>query len=88
MNSLSRFQSAGAALLPWLLTFLTWLLARSLSMPEPLVHTAGVFMFAQVQAIENSVGRSLCPIHFARQLLAWSRSRRSPTPSTKENCHD
>ena len=35
-------------------------LARSLNMPEPLVHNTGVFVFAQVQTIENSVGRRLC----------------------------
>src|SRR3981189_1181783 len=36
--------------------------ARSLNLPEPLVHTTGVFVFAHVQAVEASVGRTLCPI--------------------------
>ena len=44
------------------------MLARSLNMPEPLVHAAGVFVFAQVQAIENRVGKTLCPIRLLRQL--------------------
>jgi hypothetical protein len=33
------------------------LLAHSLNMPEPLVRDTGVFMSAQVQAVENSSGR-------------------------------
>lgn len=70
MSPLPRFQSA----LPWLLTLATWLLARSLNMPEPLVHATGVVVFAQVEAFENSVGKSLCPIRLARQFLAWCRT--------------
>ena len=67
-----------AATLPWLLHLATRLttrfLAHSLNMPEPLVHTTGVFVFAQVQAVETSVGRTLCPIRLWRRL----RSLRSP----------
>jgi len=66
---LPRFQSV----FPWLLTIATWLLARSLNMPEPLVHATGVVVFAQVEAFENSVGKSLCPIRLARQFLVWCR---------------
>ena len=45
----------------------------SLNMPEPLVHDTGVFVFAQVQAVENSVGKTLCPIRLLRQLRNWRR---------------
>jgi hypothetical protein len=38
-------------------------------MPEPLLHSTGVFVFAQVQAVESSVGKRLCPIRLLRQLL-------------------
>jgi hypothetical protein len=56
-----------------LLKLATRLLARSLNMPEPLLHSTGAFVFAQVQAVENSVGRTLCPFRLARRLLAWCR---------------
>ncbi len=49
------------------------MLAYSLNMPEPLLQTTGVFVFAQVQAVENSVGKTLCPIRLWRQLLALCR---------------
>jgi hypothetical protein len=51
-----------------------WALARSLNMPEPLVHDTGVFVFAHVQTIENSVGKTLCPVRLLRQLRSWFRS--------------
>jgi len=50
-----------------------WALARSLNMPEPLVHDTGVFVFAQVQRFENRVGRALCPRQLWRQLRSWFR---------------
>ena len=57
-----------AAAIPWTLNLATWLLARSLNMPEPVVHDTGVFVVAQVQAIENRVGKALCPKRLMRQL--------------------
>jgi hypothetical protein len=51
----------------------TWLLARSLNMPEPLVHATGLFVFVRVQAFENSVVQSLEPVRFARRLKSWFR---------------
>jgi hypothetical protein len=51
----------------------TWLLARSLNMPEPLVHATGLFVFVRVQAFENSVAQSLEPVRFARRLKSWFR---------------
>ena len=62
-----------AAILAWLFGLGIWMLARSLNMPEPLVHSAGVFVFAQVQAAETRAVKSLCPFRLLRQLRAWLR---------------
>jgi hypothetical protein len=51
----------------------TRFVAHSLNMPEPLVHTTGVFVFAQVQAVETSIGRTLCPVRLRRALQNWLR---------------
>ena len=67
MLMLTLFRFAGAAI-PWTLNLATWLLARSLNMPEPVVHDAGVFVFVQVQTIENRVGKALCPMRLMRRL--------------------
>jgi hypothetical protein len=47
--------------------------ARSLNMPEPVVHDTGVFVVVQVQAIENRIGKALCPMRLFRQLRSWFR---------------
>lgn len=73
MSAFLRFLPAAADLLPWFLNFGTWLAARVLNLPEPLVHATGVVVLAQVEAFENSVGKSLCPIRLARQFFAWCR---------------
>ena len=73
MNTRSRTPSP-ASVLPWMLNLATRMLARSLNMPEPLVHHTGVFVFAHVQAVENSVGKTLCPKRLLRQLRNWRRS--------------
>ena len=52
----------------WSLNLATWLVARSLNMPEPVVHDTGVFVFAHVQTIENRIGKALCPMRLVRQL--------------------
>jgi len=67
MLMLALFRFAAAAI-PWMLNLATRLLARSLNMPEPVVHDTGVFVFAQVQTIENRVGKTLCPLRLMRQL--------------------
>ena len=54
-------------------TLAVWALARSLNMPEPLVHDTGVFVVAQVQGIENRIGKALCPMRLLRQLRSWFR---------------
>jgi hypothetical protein len=74
MRTLSRpsiFSAAG--ILPWLLNLATRLLARVLNMPEPLVHTTGAFVFAHVQAVETSIGKTLWPVRLLRQLQTWFR---------------
>lgn len=53
---------------PWLLHLATWLVARSLNMPQPIVHATSVFVAAQVYAAEMRVGRALC-----QQLQSWFR---------------
>jgi len=58
-------------MIPWMLNLATRMLARSLNMPEPLVHNTGVFVFAHVQSVENSVGKTLCPIRLLRRLQSW-----------------
>ena len=57
-----------AAVIPWTLKLASWALARSLQLPEPVVHDTGIFVFAQVQNFENRVGKTLCPIRLLRQL--------------------
>ena len=80
MRTLSRFSTFSiAGMIPWLLNLATWMLARALNMPEPLVQNTGVFVFAHVQAVENSIGKTLCPIRLLRQLQFLLRSlRRRP----------
>ena len=73
MSRLSKSNPSVSGGFAWLLNLATWLLARSLNMPEPLVHNTGVFVFVHVQAVENSVGRSLCPIRLLRLFRAWLR---------------
>ena len=77
MSTRFRFQVLCAGLLAWLATIATWLLARSLNMPESLVHATYVFVFAQVRIVETNVGKSLCSTTLVRQLL--DRYRRSPS---------
>jgi hypothetical protein len=67
----SRTFAAAADMMPWLLGLLTRLLARILNMPEPLVRTTGVFVFARVQTIENSVGKMICPLNLLRRFQSW-----------------
>ncbi|MFL6837670.1 MAG: hypothetical protein ACJ8FZ_10235 [Bradyrhizobium sp.] len=69
MLSLFRIISlAAGGMMPWLLNLATRMLARSLNMPEPLVHDTGILLFTHVQAIETSIGKTLCPIRLLRQL--------------------
>ena len=66
-----------AGLIPLATRLGTWLMARALNMPEPLVQAAGIFVYVRVQAFEQGVGRSLCPKALTRRLMrrlaAWLR---------------
>ena len=74
MSTLSRSSTfSRAGIIPWMRTLASRMLACSLNMPEPLVHNTGVFVFAHVQAVETSFGKTLCPIRLLRQLQNWSR---------------
>jgi hypothetical protein len=75
MHTRSRPSTAPSAtgMIQWLLKLATLLLARLLNMPEPLVHSTGVFVFTHVQAVETSVGRTLCPARLLRQFRTWLR---------------
>jgi hypothetical protein len=78
MFALSLFRAVAIAALaiPWLLNLATRLLARSLNMPEPMLHSTGAFVVAQVQAVENSVGKRLCPVRLWRLFWAWLQPSR------------
>ena len=76
MSTLPRPSTSPASIIPWMLNLAIRMLARVLNMPEPLLHDTGVFVFAHVQTIENSVGKTLCPIRLLRQLQVWLRSAR------------
>ncbi|MGA7805918.1 hypothetical protein [Bradyrhizobium sp.] len=71
---LARF--VATSLLPWLLELATRLLAGGLNVPEPLLRSTGIFVAAQVQAVENSIGHTLCPRRLGRRLLALCRKAR------------
>ena len=77
MSTISRPGTSASAngVFPWMLNLATRMLARALNMPEPLLHSTGVFVFAHVQAVETSVGKTLCPIRLWRRLLASCRNR-------------
>jgi len=62
-----------AVLAPLALKLATWVLARSLNLPEPMVHATGLFVFVRVQAFENNVAQSLGPVRLARRLKSWFR---------------
>jgi hypothetical protein len=83
MRMFSRSSSfpPAARVIPWMLNLATRMLAYSANMPEPLVHNTGVFVFAHVQAVETSFGRTLCPIRLLRQFQNWHRRpARQPNP--------
>ena len=67
MLMLSLFRLA-STVIPFVVKLATWLLARSLNMPQPIVHDTSLFVFVQVQTIENRIGKALCPVRLLRQL--------------------
>jgi hypothetical protein len=76
MTMIPLLLPAIVAVAGWLLNMASWLVARALNMPQPLLLTTGLFVFAHVQTIETSIGKSLCPRRLARQLRALWRSLR------------
>jgi hypothetical protein len=70
MSAIIRYLPAATLLLPWLIELATWLAARALNMPAPLVEAAGIFVFLKAQAFENRFGKSLCPVRLWRRLAA------------------
>jgi hypothetical protein len=74
MSTLFKTLASSTGLVQCLLDLATWLAARALQMPEPMVHTAALFLMLRVQAIENGIGKSLCPVALARRLMSqWWR---------------
>jgi hypothetical protein len=78
MIALLLYRTVTAHCLPWLVQLATRWLARSLNMPEPLVHATGDFVVARVTAFEHSIGKNLIksigPFRLARLMRAWWRS--------------
>lgn len=75
MFALLLYRTLADHVLPWVMAFATRMLARSLNMLEPLLHSTGDYVVAQVTAFEHSVGRSLSPFRLARLLRAGWRGR-------------
>ena len=73
MLALVRSVSLAADSMPWLLNLATRLLTCSLQLPEPVVQDTGAFVFAQVQAVETSIGKALCPVRLLSQFRSWFR---------------
>jgi hypothetical protein len=76
MSTLFKTLASSTGLVQCLIDLSTWLLARTLQMPEPMVHAAAIVLLLRVQAIENGLGKSglgknLCPIRLLRALLSW-----------------
>jgi hypothetical protein len=71
--------AAAPLLLPWLIHLATWLVARSLNMPAPLVEAAGIFVFLKAQAFESRIGKSLCPVRLWRRHVAIYLSAAKPS---------
>ena len=77
MLSLLHAASSAARRLPWLLDLATRLsariLAQALHMPEPVLHSTGLYMVARVQEVEHKAARSLCPSRLLRRLRSLTR---------------
>jgi hypothetical protein len=74
MSTLFKTLASSTGLVQCLIDLATWLVARALQMPEPMVHAIALFLVLQAQAIESDIGKNLCPIKLARRLMArWRR---------------
>ena len=70
MSTLFKTFASSTGLIQCLIDLATWLVARALQMPEPMVHAAALFLMLRAQTIENGLGKSLCPIALARRLMS------------------
>ena len=70
----STFSAAGMT--SWMFHLAARMLARALNMPEPVLHSTGAFVVAQVQATEARAAKTLCPFRLLRQFWARRRSGR------------
>jgi hypothetical protein len=80
MTDRSRFSAPSPTLAEasaWMHDLAIRLLAHTLNMPAPLVHTTGVYVVAQVQAAEHRAAKTLCPFTWLRRALARRRRRMS-----------
>ena len=73
LSFVRAFAVSLAVLAPLAMKLATWMVARSLNMPEPLVHATGLFVFVRVRAFENSIARSLRPARLAHRFTSWLR---------------
>ena len=77
MLSLFHAVSSAARRLPRLLHLATRLaarlLAQALNMPEPVLHSTGLYVVARVQVAEHRAAKSLCPYSLFRRLRALAR---------------
>ena len=73
MSAFIRYLPAAALVLPWLTELATWLVARSLNLPPPLVEAVSIFVFMKAQAFENRLGKSLCPMRLWQRLATLFR---------------
>jgi hypothetical protein len=69
MSTLLKTLASSTGLIQCLVDLVAWFLARMLQMPEPMVHATAIFLLLRIQAIENGVGKRLCPIRFVQTLL-------------------
>ncbi|MGE5158429.1 MAG: hypothetical protein ACM3OF_09800 [Gemmatimonas sp.] len=53
MHRLPEKSPAPSGIVQWLFDLATWLVARALQMPAPLVRAIGLFLFAQLQEADR-----------------------------------
>ena len=75
MIALLLYRTVADHLVPWATAFATRMLARSLNLPEPLVHSTGDYVLALVTAFERGGASSFWPYRLARLRRAWWRGR-------------
>jgi hypothetical protein len=73
MSTLFKTLASSTVLVQGLLDLATWVLARTLQIPEPMVHAAAIVLLLRAQAIENlfenGLTKNLCPIRLLRALV-------------------